>query len=243
MLSKKVDALPGIGPKKTALLKSELGISTIEDILYYAPRRYLDRSAFKQIKDSFVNDIVTLGGIIKSVKLLGRNKKFLDVVIDDGTGTLSGIFFGAAAYYKNVFKTGDFVLFSGKVEFYKKKQIIHPDFDFLDEDSRIKSINTGRVIPLYRSSEKLKKTGLESRGFRRIIRKAIDDYIDYIVEPFESSFLDRLGLMGLKDSIINIHFPETLKIAELARRRLSFNELFFSSILFGDFKKSFKRDS
>ncbi len=227
MLEESVQYLKGIGPKKSEILKSEAGIETIEDLLYYAPRRYVDRSSFKSIVDTFTNEVVTVAGTISSVAMAGRRKKYLEVTIDDGTDTLCGIFFGGIRYFKSIFQDGDYVLFSGKVDFFNNKQIVHPEFDFIDEESRIKSINTGRVVPLYRSTEKLKGIGLDSRGFRRIIRSAIDSYLKHIDDPIDEALRKRLNMIPLKDALFSLHYPDTYEAAELARTRLAFNELFF----------------
>jgi ATP-dependent DNA helicase RecG len=226
-LKRSIQYIKGIGPKKAETLKSEAGIITIEDLLYYRPRRYVDRSSFKLIKDCFVNDTVTVYGVIRKVKISGRRKRFLEVEIDDGSDSLTGVFFGGVRYFERVFKIGDHVLFSGRIDFYRKKQIVHPDFDFMDHDYAIKSIHTGRIVPLYPSTEKLRGIGFDSRGFRRVIRSALEAYMEYLEEPFDSSFLARLKLLPLKDAILSIHFPDTEEKAEQARKRLSFNELFF----------------
>jgi ATP-dependent DNA helicase RecG len=222
-----IQFIRGIGPAKARLLGSEAGIETVEDLLYYPPRRYVDRSAMKKLRDCFVNETVTVGGIIKSAGIAGRKRAYLEVVIDDGTDMLSGIFFNGINYFLKVFLPGEYVLFSGTVEFYNRKQITHPDYDFVETESHVQSINTGRVIPLYRSTEKLKQGGFDSRGFRKAVRFAIDNYLDRVTDPLDGAFLERHGLIPLRDAIFNIHFPETLDAAENARRRLSFNELFF----------------
>ena len=54
-------------------------------------------------------------------------------------------------------KEKEYVLLSGKISVVRSKQILHPDFDFIDENSDFKSINTGRIIPLYKSTNSLKK--------------------------------------------------------------------------------------
>lgn len=226
MLGQGVQYLKGIGPRKAEVLKSEAGIETIEDLLYYIPRRYLDRSSFKPIRDCFVGEVVTIAGTIQKISPAGKFRKFLEVVVDDGTDTISAVFFGGFRYFEKAFSPGDFVLLSGKIDFYRKKQIVHPDFDFLDEESTIKSINTGRVVPLYPSTEKLKGLGLDSRGFRKIIRIAIDQCLRDVEEPLEQSMLDRLGLIPIREALTSIHFPETIAGAEEARKRLSFNELY-----------------
>jgi len=227
VLEKSILCIKGIGQKKAKILKDESSIESIEDLLYYIPRKYIDRSAFKSIRDCFVNEIVTISGIIEEVRMSGARRKFLEVEINDGTGTLTGIFFGGINFFKNIFTINDFVIFSGKIQFYKSRQIVHPDFDFIDENSNIQLLNTGRIIPLYRSSEKLKSAGLDSRGFRKIIKQAIDNYLSHVHESFEASLLARYGLMGIRESLLALHFPESFTHAEEARRRLAFNEIFF----------------
>lgn len=227
MLDRSVQYIRGIGPKKSSVLLDEAGIDTVEDLLYYAPRRYLDRSSFSEIRNCFVNETVTVGGTIKSVRVLGARRRFLEVVIDDGTDTLAGVFFAGIPYFQRIFVPGETVLFSGRIEFFRKKQMVHPEYDFIDEDSQIQSIHTGRVVPLYPSTEKLKANGFDSRGFRRIIRFAIDNYLASVEDPLPEDFRSRLRLMPLHDALFSLHFPDTMEMAENARRRLSFNELFF----------------
>ncbi len=225
-----IQYIKGIGSKKAEVLKSEAGIESVEDLLYYGPRRYLDRSSFTSITDCFAGQMVTVTGIIQKLAISGSRRRFLEVTIDDGSDSLSGIFFAGIQYFKKIFVPGSSVIFSGKIEIFRGKQIVHPEFDFFDEDSRIKSIHAGRVIPLYRSTEKLKKLGFDSRGFRRAIRTAIDEYLESITDPVDSKILSRLKLPPLRAAIIALHFPESMEEAENARRRLAFNELLFMQV-------------
>lgn len=262
MLNDALTTLKGIGPKKAQILRQEAGIETVEDLLYYIPRKYVDRSYFKLIKDCFVNDLVTVSGTIRNINFSGRRKKFLEVEIDDGTDTITGVFFGGVRYFVKIFSVGDYVIFSGKINFYKKKQIVHPDFDFIDEspvsaqklvsdlnvrppsaggqqkvhtdfeqlqssNTSIQPINTGRIIPLYRSTEGLKSMGFDSRGFRRIIKAALDAWLPHVAETMEADVLERLSLMGITEALHAIHFPDSFEQAEQARKRLAFNEIFF----------------
>ena len=100
MLDDNVQYLKGIGPKKAEVLKSEAGIETIEDLLHYAPRKYIDRSLFKPIVDTFQNEVVTVAGYIEDVSISGRKKKYLEVVISDDTDTITGVFFGGIKYFQ-----------------------------------------------------------------------------------------------------------------------------------------------
>jgi len=225
-----IQYIKGIGPRKADALKSEAGIETVEDLLYYAPRRYLDRSSFKSIIDCFAGETVTVTGTIRGLSVAGKRGRFLEVVIDDGTDRLSGIFFAGIQYFQKIFLEGSTVIFSGKIDVYRGKRIVHPEYDFIDEDSRVKSIHAGRLIPLYRSTEKLKTLGFDSRGFRRAIRSAIDEYLDEIPEPFDSDMLGRLGLLPLRDALMAIHFPDSIEDVGKARQRLAFNELLFLQV-------------
>ena len=94
-LENNIQYIKGIGPKKAEALKHELGIETVEDLLYFGPRKYIDRSAFKQIKDVFVNEVVTLGGNIVEASITGKNRKYLQIIIDDGSDSIAGIFFNS----------------------------------------------------------------------------------------------------------------------------------------------------
>ncbi len=227
MLDQAVTVLRGIGPRKAVVLKEDAGIETVEDLLYYIPRRYIDRSYFKAIKDCFVNENVTVAGTIRRVGVSGRGRKFLEVEIDDGSDSLCGVFFGAISFFQKIFVAGDTVVFSGKVGFYRHKQIVHPDFDFVFDEQGREAVNTGRIIPLYRSTEKLKSVGFDSRGFRRTIMAALDSHGEGIREPLDQAILNRLRLPVLREALHEVHFPESVESAERARKRIAFNELLF----------------
>jgi len=225
VLDKSIQYIKGIGPKRAALLYNELGLETVEDLLYFLPRKYIDRSNTKSINNCFVNDFVTVMGIVKQVKISGHKKKFLEIVIDDGTDTLSGVFFGGIQYFIKLFEKGDTVLFSGRVDYYTNKQIIHPEYDFIGDSSD--TLHTGRIVPIYPSTENLKTNGFNSRFFRKIIYTVLSEANQYITEPFDEDMLNRLQCMPLSQAIECIHFPSSMDEAYNARKRLAFNELFF----------------
>ena len=226
MLDIPVTALKGIGSVKAGILKSEAGIETIEDLLYYTPRRYLDRSNVKRIVDVFHEEEVTISGTVISSKTVRAGKTFLQVDISDGTDILSGIFFGGLFFFEKIFLPGENVIFSGKININRRKQIVHPEFDFFDGDSNSMPINTGRIIPLYRSSINLKKNGFDSRGFRRVISHALKIYSSHLTEFLDSSLLQKYSLPDINRAISGIHFPESADHAEQSRKRLAFNEVF-----------------
>ena len=222
-----VSSIQGIGPVRAETLKTEVGIETVEDLLYYTPRKYVDRSLIKRIIDCFANEEVTVGGNIIAVKLIRKKKSILQIDVSDGTDTISAVFFNAIGFMQKMFLQGDFVLLSGKVNVSKQKQIIHPDFDFVDDKDDTKIINTGRIIPLYRSTNGLKKHGFDSRGFRRIIISALNKFSKDIQDTIPDTVLKKHNLLSIQDAIKGIHFPESMEQAEKSRERLAFNEMYF----------------
>jgi len=222
-----VTSLKGIGNARAALLESEAGIRTVQDLLYYTPRRYLDRSGVKKISLCMAGEEVTISGVITKAAMVRRSREMLEVGVSDDSGSLTAVFFSGARFFSKIFVPGANLLLSGKLSFFRGLQMVHPEFDFLDETSIDRALNTGRIIPLYRSTLELKKIGFDSRGFRRSVMQALEHFAGDIKDPLDSDMLERNSLIPLDKAIRNIHFPESFDHAEDARRRLAFNEVFF----------------
>lgn len=233
-LDSSVQFLKGIGEKRADSL-SQIGINTIHDLLYYFPRRYLDRSNITQIKNLRSNMEATVVGKVERCGIAqGRRARFM-VIVFDGTGFLNCVWFNRLTYWEKVIKVGETIAFSGKVGYYGGYQIVHPDFDKLsDDDSDDRSdqfLHTGIIIPLYPSSEELGRVGFDSRGFRRIMKTALKKYNQYIEETLWEKILQRRDLIPLQEAIKNIHFPDNIHFLKQSRRRLKFDELFYMELM------------
>ncbi|HDY76057.1 MAG TPA: DNA helicase RecG, partial [Candidatus Marinimicrobia bacterium] len=216
--------IKGIGPKRATALATA-GILTVEDILYYYPRRYLDRTTVKSIRDLKKNDEATIVGTIEVCgERQTRKRKLYQAVLSDGTGLINLVWFNGVKYIKNAIQKGDRMAIHGTVEFYNGLQIIHPDYDKLDTDAD--PINTGAIIPLYPLSAELKKARIDHRSFRRII-KTLADQIQYFTDYLDEEIIRVGNLCSLKNALQNIHFPESLKDLNEAIHRLKFDEHFF----------------
>jgi len=220
-----VQYLKGVGPRRAALFKS-VGVETVEDLLYYIPRRYLDRSTVTTISQLRPQQSATVIGRVQTAGFQrGRRRRFT-VILSDRTGFLNCTWFHGLEYLPKRFQTGDTVAVSGTVTLYQGKQMTHPEFEILSgEDDEL--IHTGRVVPLYSSTAELRKAHLDSRGLRRIIKPALDRIKDAIPEVLPPAVRSSNRLMNRAEALENIHFPEDLDRARKARRRLAFDELFF----------------
>src|SRR4030067_3188226 len=217
VLTSPVQFLKGIGPKKAYAL-SQVGVETVEDLIYYLPRKYLDRSSFTPINQLKINSPATVIGQAEALGIARGRKLTFRVILKDETGFLTLVWFANQRFMQKVFKPGDTVIVSGEVRFYNGLEMAHPEYEIVSGNGE-NLIHTGRVIPLYPSTANLKKVFLDSRGFRRVLKPALDRIIRHIPESLPHTMINELGLMPLGEALHNIHFPVTLEAAEKARPR------------------------
>ncbi|MBI5463670.1 MAG: DNA helicase RecG, partial [Ignavibacteriales bacterium] len=234
----------GVGPKRAAALDS-VEIRSIRDLLYNFPRGYLDRSTIIRIADvrKFIEKgepVTVIGEVFRQeARRSKRTRKVIFfLALKDESGYLTCIWFEGYQWYKDAFENGEVLAVSAVPTLDKlgRPQFVHPQFDRLkgveeDEPDWGKMFNTGAIIPKYRSSVELGKVGLDSRGFRRIIRNAVASHLHVIEESLTEDLLRRQRLPQLKYAIKNIHFPESEQALADVRRRLKFDELFYLQIL------------
>ncbi len=220
-----IQYIKGIGPRRAALL-TKAGVQSVEDLLYYFPRRYLDRSNLVKISQLKPDDQATIVGRIYSVDLVPGRRKRLALLVGDGSGYLTCIWFQAVPYMSKVFKAGETVAFSGKVTVFRGPQMVHPEYDKISDEGENDPLHTGGIIPLYPSTEALKKGGLDSRGFRRIIHQVIGS-MPPLEETLPAGLLTRHHFMPLSESLHHMHYPSNWTHLKRAQHRLKFEELFY----------------
>ena len=233
ILRSSVQYIPGVGPKRAELL-AKAGIKTVEDLIYYIPRRYLDRSTVKKIGELTLEsgEVTVIGKVVKMgiIGARGSRQRFLLHVADD-TGMVEAVFFQGVNYWSHFFKEGERVALSGKVTYYNRPQIIHPAVDRLNPEDGETFWNTGRIISLYTSSEEMKHFRLDSKGLRKIIRAAMDKTIEGLTEYIPDEIKRMRGLMDIKEALENIHFPESMEMRDAAIYRFKYEELLFFQLM------------
>ena len=230
-----ISTIKGVGSQRTQIF-NEFGIQCIKDILYYFPRRYLDRTTLTSIKELKKGDNVTLIAQIETfgAKRIRRGKMF-QVIVSDGTGLLTLNWFNGVRYVKNQFKVGEKIAINGKVEWYNGFSITHPEFERLMDDED--PIETGTVVPVYPLTQDLKSAGLNQRSIRRMLKNIFSE-LEIIPEIMPESILRENDLIPLDQALRNIHFSSDLTELRSATKRLKFDEHFFLQILLALRKKS-----
>ena len=226
-LSSPIEYLKGVGPARAELLKTELGVHRFWDLLHLYPFRYVDRSRFYKIRDirSTDTEIQLTGRITRfeEVKGKGRSRRLVAYFQDD-TGIVELIWFQGAKWIKNSLQPGkEYVLF-GKPNIYRGKfSFPHPELESIED---FKKSPLKGLQPVYPSTEKLNKKGLNARGIAKIMRNLIPLIPGQIKEILPPDVISSYQLAPLEESYRQVHFPAHVDLLARARRRLKFDEFF-----------------
>ncbi|MFH1700300.1 MAG: ATP-dependent DNA helicase RecG [Candidatus Zixiibacteriota bacterium] len=233
-----IQFLKGVGPRRGEVLKAH-GIDTVGKLLYYFPRKYIDRSEVDTIGSLQENDYKTVIGKVLTKGLLKGGKTRLEVIIGDETGHLSLMWFAGYRYLEKQFQKGDLLAVTGTVTYFQGNQMLHPEYEFIGGEGD-EQIHTGRIVPIYHGTAELNKVGLTSRTIRKLIKTALISLEENIKEYLPNEIIQAEKLKCLPEAIENIHYPEDAKSARSARQRLAFDELLFVQYLIYNRKAKYK---
>ncbi len=231
VLDTEIQFLKGVGPKRGEVLK-KVGVSTFRDLLYYYPRRYLDRSTITPIRKLDPNGgaVTVVGTIMAQGMAFGSRKRFELRVQDESGAVLKCVWFNRAGWIARLFKKGERVAFHGTPQQYGRTfSMVHPDFDRLDEEGA--ALDTGRIIALYPGGAALDKVNLTSRSFRKLAYGLIKTHGLEIPEVLPEWIRTRYGLMDGRVALRAMHFPKSMSELAKAQHRLKFEEFFFLQLL------------
>ena len=218
--------LPGVGPKKAEILQKEAGIASYEDLLYYFPYKYIDRSRFYKVAE-ITGDMpyIQLKGRILFFDTLGEGRaRRLVGKFTDGTGTIDLIWFKGLNYVTEKIKPGvDYIVFGKPTEFGHIYTIAHPDMDSVDQADKV----ANGLTPFYSTTEKMKKSFLNSRAIQNLQYTLLNSLNWTLPETLPEYLLARIQMMPFAEAIRNVHFPESVEKLRKAQLRLKFDELFF----------------
>ncbi len=213
-LNANIKYLKGVGEKRAAML-AKLGIFTLRDLLTFYPRVYEDWSKIVSIKDAPLNENVCIRAIAGMRCREHRIRKGMTLYkteVTDGENLIDITFFNNK-YAAEKIEQGKEYLFFGKITgkgYYRS--MTSPEFTEFDGE--------GKMRPIYPQT-----AGLNSRAIEKLVCTAFEACGE-IPDPLPLEIRNDYCLMGLKDALRNIHFPESEDLISEARRRLIFEELF-----------------
>lgn len=225
----KVEKLPGIG-KYYAFKLQKLGIETLEDLIYHFPFRYDDFSQSAQIQNLTPGEKISITGTVWQIKnVRTRTGKFLtNATVADDSGTINVIWFNQPYLTQNI-KPGTPISLSGKVEKEGNRcKMLSPQYEIIKTaiSSQPQTLHTGRLVPIYPETE-----GISSKWLRAKVANLTKLYLEKQDDFMPEQILKRQKLQNLGFALEKIHYPDTYQDVEVARKRLSFDELFFIQYL------------
>jgi ATP-dependent DNA helicase RecG len=222
-LSAPLTVIQGIGPKYTETL-AHLGLNSLEDLLFYFPRRYDDYSQLKPISRIFYRDDVTVIGSIKSVAarpIRGGRFTLTEAVITDGSGDLRLTWFNQP-WIANRFHEGMQIVVSGKVDQYLGRLIMNnPEWEPLDQEQ----LNTNRIVPVYPLT-----ASVTQRWLRRIMYQTVSYWSGKVEDFVPQSIKQANNLPDLSSALQEVHFPANQEKLQASRQRLAFDEIFLMQL-------------
>ena len=215
-----VSRLPLVSATLTKAFKTAK-VSTVEDLLYYFPTRYMDYRKTAAIGSVAEGETVTVVGRIKSVRssfgFRGR-RPYAEIVLEDGTGKIHAVWFNQS-YIAKQLETGMEIILSGKVSRYKQLQFTNPTYDVIDPNTAAESLHTGRLVPIYRRTDLL-----PLRTLRRIIRavlpaaKLLDDFIP-------AKLAKTYQVLPAAEAVRILHFPDNETEIQTAQFRIAVDDI------------------
>ena len=226
ILSQDIKFLPGVGPNRKKLLSDELGIETYGDLLEYYPYKYIDRSKVYTIHE-LTGDMpyVQVVGHILSFEtfVMGPRKERVVAHFTDGTAICDLTWFNGGKYAKQTYRIGtEYVVFGKPTVFNNRINFTHPD---LDDASKL-DLSAMGLQPYYNTTEKMKKSGLNSRAVERLTKTLVEK-LPPLPETLPEFIIATRHLMGRDEAFHTVHYPQNTKDLERARVRLKFEELFY----------------
>lgn len=226
-LQKPIEYLKGVGPLRGDLLKKELQIFTVGDLLSHYPYRYIDRSRIYKIAEIQSDEAyIQVKGIIRNIQEVGQQRSMrLTAILSDDTGNIEMVWFQGAQWVKKTLKSNtEYIVFCKPSYFNNRLNLVHPELELSSEQQAEAVVG---LQPMYHSSDKMKSKGLDSKGLLKLQRTIISEITPAeISEYFPPYLFEKYRFLGRFDTLKNIHFPENETLLQKARGRLKFEEFF-----------------
>lgn len=231
LLDTPIEYLKGVGPKKAELFKKEFNISTYHDLLHYFPYRHVDKSKIYNISELRADAaFMQFRGVVRSYEIVGQQRgRRLVAHFFDNTGSIELVWFNSIKWVEELLRDKrEFIIFGRPALFGGKWSMTHPEM--IDPKTQDDSILPLSFQPLYNTSEKAKKGGLDSKNIARLMITLLTQVKSVIPEDLPSEMLQAHRLIPLKEAYAHIHYPASEEWLTKSAYRLKFSELYFTQL-------------
>ena len=238
-----IQFLPGVGPKRADLFKTELRIFTLWDLLNFLPFRYIDRSKFFSISELMpTQNAVQVQGRFISKQTSGYGAKaYLKAIFTDGTGRMEVTWFKGIKWIEPAIKPNvDYVLFGKVNEFHGTLSMTHPEMETL---AKFREHEQQNFIGVYPATEKTRNANINGKVIRNLVENVFEKIgPNTIAETLPQYILDDFKLPNLETAIRTLHMPTNLSQVSMAQFRIKFEELFWVQLVMASRKQKDARE-
>ncbi len=240
LLQKPIEYLKGVGPNRAQLLKKELGLYTLQDILYFFPHRYIDKSTYYTPAElpQTTADVQVLGSITHIETVKQKRGSRLVATFTDGQHSMELVWFRGQQWIQKSLQLNTPYMVFGRLNWYGKKcSIPHPELELIADHEQRK----GNFQPVYPSTENLTKSGITQRIVRQIVENLFDEMQNNLQEVLSDELRNTYQLIEKNEALKTIHFPQSQEALARAQYRMKFEELFFIQLQLG-LKKQHRKE-
>ncbi|MEU4091941.1 ATP-dependent DNA helicase RecG [Streptomyces sp. NPDC026673] len=220
-----------VGGRTAKVFADHLDLRTVGDLLHHYPRRYAERGELTRLSDLPLDEHVTVVARVAKAtkKTYGPGKARLEVVVTDGSGSLTLVFFGRGVFKpEHDLLPGRRGMFAGKVSVFNRAlQLAHPEYQLLDAEDGKEAVDAfaNRLIPIYPACKQVNSW---------TIAKTVDTVLTSLGatqwagagEPLPPALRESRGLVALPEALEKIHRPRSKADIAVARDRLKWDEAF-----------------
>jgi len=220
-LTDPITILKGIGPAKAKQF-ANLNIFTLRDLICHFPRGYEDRTRLVPIEKLEPDKPACFRAMVMNTPRTAHIRKGLDltrVQVADHSARLTLTFFNSK-YVSEQLQYGKEYIFYGAVSGdFIGYNMTNPTFEALDSAP----VTTRRILPVYPLT-----AGLSNAAMLRAVRQALS-VCDPPAEILPEEVREKYGILPAERAYTAIHEPSSMAEAELAKKRLIFEEFFVFS--------------
>ena len=220
-LNDPVTVLKGVGPTKAKQFAA-LGIYTLQDLICHFPRGYEDRTKLVTIEKLEPDVPACFKAMVMNTPRTSHIRKGLDITkvqVADHTARLTLTFFNQKFTTDQLQYGKEYVFYGAVSGDFIGYNMTSPSFEPLDAPP----VTTRRVLPIYPLT-----AGLSNAAMLKAVRQALS-ICDPPAEILPQQLLQQHGILPAERAYYAIHEPTSMEEAELAKKRLIFEEFFIFS--------------
>ena len=200
-LSDPIISISGLGQKTSDRL-NQLGIHTLEHLIFHLPSRYQDKTSITQLSDAKISDESLIEASIDRIEVIpSRHRQLLCYLSDNQNHRILLRFFHFNQYQKQAFVRGETIQCFGEIKVGREGlEMHHPEYRLITQEQKpLLESTLSPIYPLCSGVTQAKMKKWVNEALEALNSSIIDDYFEKIIN---------ITMPSLKDSLFLLHHPK-----------------------------------